>query len=136
MRKLSRIKGFRDPQIKRFNEMYAEIYEDLTEGEEEDANALLKYSRQELIEFKSYLALAEADEKKRREAMDVKRSVNDFSEEEIAHFDHMQDILTEFNRIAGDDDINIEQIMPPYSDIEMMEHSQYRDLWISNECKD
>lgn len=136
MRKLSRITGFRDPQIKRFNEMYAEIFEDLAEGEEEDSNAVLKYAREELSEFKSYLACAEADENKRRKTMDLKRSVTDFSEEEIAHFDHMQDVLTEFNRIVGDDDIDVEQIIPPYSDIEMMEYSQYRELWIANECKD
>lgn len=134
MKRLSRIKGYRDSQIKHFNEMYEKLYEDVAEDEGENSNALVLYTQTELDEFRSYLVLAEADERKRIAALEFKRSVDDFTPEEIARFDHMQEVLTEFNKLLDDDDIDIAIILPVYSDIEMIEHSQYRELWIADQC--
>lgn len=134
MKRLSRIKGYRDSQIKHFNEMYEKLYEDVAEDEGENSNALVLYTQTELDEFRSYLVLAEADERKRIAALEFKRSVDDFTTEEIARFDHMQEVLTEFNKLLDDDDIDIATILPVYSDIEMIEHSQYRELWIADQC--
>jgi hypothetical protein len=47
----------------------------------------------------------------------------------------MQEVLTEFNRLLDDKEIPIELIVSTYSDIEMMEHSQYRELWIAQKCQ-
>jgi hypothetical protein len=135
MKRLSRINGYRDSQIKRFNEMYEVLREDVTEDNGENSNGLLLYSRKELDEFRAYVVLAEADERKRCQVMRNRRSPRDFTAKEIAKFDHMQDVLEEFNRLVDDPDIDLLEIMPLYSDIEMAEHSQYREILQSHEVK-
>jgi hypothetical protein len=92
------------------------------------------YSKDELDALRAYVVLAEHDERQRWNAMDNKRSVDDYSQEEVSRFDHMQEVLTAYNKLLDDDDIDPALIMPEYSDIEMMEHSQYRELWIAHQC--
>jgi hypothetical protein len=136
MKRLSRIKGYKDSQIKHFNEMYEKLREDVAEDEEENSNALVFYSQTELEEFRAYLVLADSDEKRRVAAMGNKRTLADFTSKEIVRFDHMQDVLTEFNRLVDDPQIDFESILPNYSDIEMAEHSQYREIWLGSQVKD
>jgi hypothetical protein len=132
MKRLSKIKGYTDSKIKRFNEMY----EKLIDGKEENTDELLLYTRDEIEEFRAYVILSEADEKRRQEAMCHKRAITDFSQEEIARFDHMQEILAEVNRLSQDDGIDIDLIIPNYSDIEMIEQSQYREILLAHQCRD
>lgn len=73
--------------------------------------------------------------------MRYKRRVEDFTPEEIARFDHMQEVLEEYNRLVDAGWLMIQisilmQIMPLYSDIEMAEHSQYREIWLDWRCRD
>jgi hypothetical protein len=132
MKRLSKIKGYSDSKIKRFNEMYAK----LIDGKEENTDELLLYTRDEIEEFRAYVILSEADVKARQEAMRSKRTIADFSQEDIARFDHMQEILAEVNRLLQVDGIDIDLIMPDYSDIEMIENSQYREIWLAHQCKE
>lgn len=121
MKRLSRLPGYPDSEIKRFNQIY--------NGLLESKNRIIDgVSAQELNTFQAYVILAEADEDRRREALLFKRRVIDFSREEVQRFEHMQEVLEEFNRLVGDDDIEIELILPGYSDIEMIELSQYQEI--------
>lgn len=135
MKRLSRIEGYSAAQIRRFNEMYNTIrsYE-LADEEEKIDLTTPDYSKDELDALRAYVVLAEHDERQRWNAMDNKRSVDDYSQEEVSRFDHMQEVLTAYNKLLDDDDIDPALIMPEYSDIEMMEHSQYRELWIAHQC--
>jgi hypothetical protein len=70
------------------------------------------YSPQELHSFRTFLILAEADEKKRSERTRYKRKLEDFTPEEVECFDHMQSALEEYNRLIDDPDIDMGTIMP------------------------
>lgn len=133
MKKLSRIPGYRDSEIKRFNKIYECLIEKIADTEDEMTESF--YSQIELEAFRKYLVLAEADERKRRTAFSFKRMIYDFTPEEISRFDHMQEVLTEFNRLLDDPDIDMETVMPFYSDVEMAEHSQYREILLGHQFR-
>lgn len=133
MKKLSRVPGYRDSEIKCFNRMYECLIERIADSDEQMDESY--YSPQELQAFRAFLILVEADEKKRSESMRYKRKLEDFTPEEVERFDHMQSVLEEYNRLIDDPDIDMEIIMPSYSDIEMAEHSQYREIWIGAQCR-
>lgn len=134
MKKLNRVPGYRDSEIKRFNKMYECLVERMADSDIEMKKSF--YTSEELEAFRTYLILAEADEKKRREAMRYKRKLEDFTLEEVERFDHMQEVLEEFNRLVDDPEIDMMEIMPFYSDIEMAEHSQYSEIKLERRCRD
>lgn len=133
MKKLSRVASYSDSEIKHFNKMYECLVERIADSDEQTEEFF--YSPKELQAFRTFLILAEADEKKRSERMRYKRKLEDFTPEEVELFDHMQSVLEEYNRLIDDPDIDMEIIMPSYSDIEMAEHSQYREIWIGAQCR-
>lgn len=137
MKRLSRIAGYSAAQIRRFNEMYNAIREyELADEEEKTGQAPVDYTREELDDLRAYVVLAEQDERRRWNAMNNKHSIDDYTLEEIRNFDHMQEVLAAYNKLLDEDDIDPALIMPEYSDIEIMEHSQYRELWIARQCEE
>ena len=133
MKRLSKIPGYSSIQIHRYNEMYDTLSRHEIELEEDPRAIKPDFSEEELTEFNHYYELARADEKKRWDAMNGKR-FGDFTLEEIAWLDHMQGVLTIYNDLLGRGIDPI--ILPDFSDIEMLEHSQYRQLWIAKQCED
>lgn len=109
--------------------MYDCLIERIADREQEISESF--YDNEELAAFRAYVILAETDETKRRNAFFLKRTIYDFTTEEVARFDAMQDVLTEFYRLLDDNSIEIESILLTYSDGEMMEYRQYRKLWLA-----
>jgi hypothetical protein len=135
MKRLSRIPGYTitQTQRQRFNEMYSILLIDQIESDENIHATKLNFSENELKEFYEYYELAMADEEKRWEAM-CEKKLNLYTTEEIAWFNHMQDILTTYNELLqnGVDPI----ILPDFSEIETMELCRYRQLVISKQYSD
>lgn len=110
--------------------MYECLIERIADSHEEMSESY--YHPEEVAAFKAYVILAQADEEKRRLAFAWRRTVKDYSPEEIARFDHMHEVLTEFNRLVDDPDIEMDKIIPLYSDSEMAEYSQYREILLGH----
>ncbi len=133
MKRLSKIPGFSSKQIQRYNEMHDALGTYEMELDEDPQAIKPDFLEEEFAEFNHYYELARADEEKRWDAMNGKK-LADFTLEEIAWLDHMQDVLTAYNDLLGKGVDPI--VLPDFSDIEMLEHSQYRQLWIAKQCED
>ncbi|MEZ4947566.1 MAG: hypothetical protein R2804_18685 [Cyclobacteriaceae bacterium] len=136
MKRLNRLEGYTDAQVRHFNEMYDRICTYEIDVEEENNPVFPDYTKEELGTLNAYVILADLDEKKRLGIMNNKWELEDYTPEEIEHFDHMQEVLTAYNKLLDEEDIDIALIIPDYSDIEMLEHSQYREIWIGHQCRD
>lgn len=133
MKRLSRIPGYSRKQIQRYNEMNDVLSTYEMELEENPQAIKPDFTEKELEQFNHYYEFAMADEKKRWDAMNGK-AFEDFTPDEIDWLDHMQDVLTTYNDLLGR---GIDpMVLPDFSDIEMLEHSQYRQLWLARQCED
>lgn len=136
MKRLSRLEGYTNAQVRHFNEMYDRICTYEIDVEEENNPVFPDYTKEELGTLNAYVILADLDEKKRLGIMNNKWELEDYTTEEIEYFDHIQEVLTVFNKLLAEEEIDLALIIPEYSDIEMLEHSQFREIWIGDQCRD